>query len=172
MTASKISPADSTPTEADAADSPGAQRYAAPALEKGLDILEALAASPAGYTLAELAQKIGRSVSEIFRMAVTLQRRGFVQVDDNDRYTLTLKMFELAHRQQPLKSLVSVALPLLRELANRARQSCHLAVYQAGRVVVIAQVDSPERWSFGLKVGVMMGLTDTSSGHVLLAFRD
>ena len=79
-------------------------------------------------------------------------------------------MFELAHRQQPLKSLVSVA--LLRELASRARQSCHLAVYQGGRVVVIAQVESPERWSFGLKVGVSMGLTDTSSGHVLLAFRD
>ena len=94
------------------AEPQGAQRYAAPALEKGLDILEALAASPAGYTLAELAQKIGRSVSEIFRMAVTLQRRGFVQVDENDRYSLTLKMFELAHRQQPLKSLVSVALPL------------------------------------------------------------
>ena len=147
-------------------------RYAAPALEKGLDILEALADSATGYTLNELAQKVGRKVSEIFRMAVTLQRRGFVQVDENDRYTLTLRMFELAHRQQPLKSLVSVALPLLRELANRARQSCHLAMYQGGRVVVIAQVESPERWSFGLKVGVVMGLTDTSSGHVLLAFRD
>jgi DNA-binding IclR family transcriptional regulator len=105
-------------------------------------------------------------------MAVTLQRRGYVQVDENDRYTLTLRMFELAHRQQPLKSLVSAALPLLRELANRARQSCHLTMYQGGRVVVIAQVESPERWSFGLKVGVVMGLTDTSSGHVLLAFRD
>ena len=150
----------------------GALRYAAPALEKGLDILEALADSVSGYTLNELAQKVGRKVSEIFRMAVTLQRRGFVQVDENDRYTLTLRMFELAHRQQPLKSLVSAALPLLRELANRARQSCHLAMYQGGRVVVIAQVESPERWSFGLKVGVVMGLTDTSSGHVLLAFRD
>ena len=150
----------------------GALRYAAPALEKGLDILEALADSATGYTLNELAQKVGRKVSEIFRMAVTLQRRGFVQVDENDRYTLTLRMFELAHRQQPLKSLVSVALPLLRELANRSRQSCHLAMYQGGRVVVIAQVESPERWSFGLKVGVVMGLTDTSSGHVLLAFRD
>jgi len=150
----------------------GALRYAAPALEKGLDILEVLADSPSGYTLNELAQKVGRKVSEIFRMAVTLQRRGFVQVDENDRYTLTLRMFELAHRQQPLKSLVSAALPLLRELANRARQSCHLAMYQGGRVVVIAQVESPERWSFGLKVGVVMGLTDTSSGHVLLAFRD
>lgn len=150
----------------------GALRYAAPALEKGLDILEVLADSVTGYTLNELAQKVGRKVSEIFRMAVTLQRRGFVQVDENDRYTLTLRMFELAHRQQPLKSLVSAALPLLRELANRARQSCHLTMYQGGRVVVIAQVESPERWSFGLKVGVVMGLTDTSSGHVLLAFRD
>lgn len=158
---------------ADAApDGEGALRYAAPALEKGLDILEALADSATGYTLNELAQKVGRKVSEIFRMAVTLQRRGYVQVDENDRYTLTLRMFELAHRQQPLKSLVSAALPLLRELANRARQSCHLTMYQGGRVVVIAQVESPERWSFGLKVGVVMGLTDTSSGHVLLAFRD
>ncbi|MBS0343511.1 MAG: IclR family transcriptional regulator [Proteobacteria bacterium] len=150
----------------------GAQRYPAPALEKGLDILEVLADSAAGYTLNELAQKVGRKVSEIFRMAVTLQRRGYVRVDENDRYTLTLRMFELAHRQQPLKSLVAVALPLLRELANRSRQSCHLAMYQGGRVVVIAQIESPERWSFGLKVGVSIGLTDTSSGHVLLAFRD
>jgi DNA-binding IclR family transcriptional regulator len=81
-------------------------------------------------------------------------------------------MFELAHRQRPLRSLVAQALPLLRELANRSRQSCHLAVCQDGRMVVVAQVESPERWSFGLKVGVLMGLTDTSSGHVLLAFRD
>jgi DNA-binding IclR family transcriptional regulator len=163
----------STGPEAEAApEGEGALRYAAPALEKGLDILEALADSATGYTLNELAQKVGRKVSEIFRMAVTLQRRGYVQVDENDRYTLTLRMFELAHRQQPLKSLVSAALPLLRELANRARQSCHLTMYQGGRVVVIAQVESPERWSFGLKVGVVMGLTDTSSGHVLLGFRD
>lgn len=153
-------------------DTPGAARYAAPALEKGLDILEVLADSAHGYTLNELAQKVSRSVSEIFRMAVTLERRGFVRVDENDRYTLTLRMFELSHRQQPLKSLVMTALPLMRELANRARQSCHLAMYQQGRVVVIAQVDGPDRWSFGLKVGVTIGLTDTSAGHVLLAFRD
>ncbi len=147
-------------------------RYSAPALDKGLDILEVLAESQEGDTLNEIALKLGRSVSEIFRMAVTLERRGYVTVDVNDRYSLSIKMFELAHRQRQLRSLVTVALPLLRELAHRARQSCHLAMYQGSRVVVVAQVDSPERWSFGLKVGVMMGLTDTSPGHVLLAFKD
>src|SRR3546814_9087943 len=87
-------------------------------------------------------------------MVVTLQRRGYIQADLNDRYTLTLTMFQLANRQQPIKALVGSALPLLHELSERARQSCHLAIYQGGRVVIIAQVDSPERWSFGLKVGV------------------
>jgi DNA-binding IclR family transcriptional regulator len=153
----------------ESADSP---RYAAPALEKGLDILDVLVDTAEGYTLNELSVKLGRTVSEIFRMVVTLERRGYVQGDHNDRYTLTLKLFEMAHRQQPIRSLTAMALPLLRDLANMTRQSCHLSIYHSGRVAVIAQVDSPERWSFGLKVGAVMGLTDTSSGHVLLAFRD
>jgi DNA-binding IclR family transcriptional regulator len=148
-------------------------RYRAPALEKGLDILEALAGREQGYTLNELSQALARNVGQIFRMVMTLQDRGYIQQGDSDgRYTLTLKMFRLAHRQQPIKSLVQAALPLLHELAERARQSCHLSLFRSGRVIIVAQVDSPERWSFGLKVGEAMGLTDTSSGHVLLAYQD
>lgn len=147
-------------------------RYSAPALEKGLDILEVLSDSYEGYTLNEISKKLDRSMNEIFRMVVTLERRGWVQVDSNDRYSLTLRMFELAHRHMPLRSLVSMAMPLMRKLVNQARQSCHLTVVQDGRVVVIAQIDSPDRWSFGLKVGALIGLRDTASGHVLLAFRD
>ncbi|ANN76284.1 IclR family transcriptional regulator [Bordetella flabilis] len=148
-------------------------RYRAPALEKGLDIIEALACSEQGYTLNELSQALTRNVSQIFRMVMTLQDRGYIEQADSDgRYTLTLKMFRLAHRQQPIKSLVQTALPLLRELAERARQSCHLSLFRSGRVIIVAQVDSPERWSFGLKLGEAMGLTDTSSGHVLLAYQD
>ncbi|WP_375574804.1 IclR family transcriptional regulator [Paracidovorax oryzae] len=165
-----------TPANGSTDEDPGTRRssphYAAPALEKGLAILELLSSVRDGLTLNEMARQLGRSVSEIFRIAVTLQRCGYVMVDDNNRYTLSIKLFELSHRQHALRSLVTVAQPLLQELAHRARQSCHLAMYQGGRVVVIAQVDSPERWSFGLKIGVMLGLTDTSSGHVLLAFRD
>lgn len=154
-------------------DAPSANRYSAPALEKGLDILEALARSDHGYTLNELSRTLGRNVSEIFRMVMTLQHRGYIeQAGPDDRYTLTLKLFSLAHQQQPVRSLVQAALPLLRELAERARQSCHLSLFRSGRVAIVAQVDSPERWSFGLKVGEAMGLTDTSSGHVLLAYED
>ena len=57
-----------------------ASRYAAPALDKGLDILEALAAQPGGLTQAEIAAALQRSVGEIFRMLETLLRRGDVTI--------------------------------------------------------------------------------------------
>jgi len=146
-------------------------RYAAPALEKGLDILELLSRSEQMLTLNQISRQLGRSVNEIFRMVVTLEQRGYL-LADNDHYRLSLKLFELAHQHQPIRSLAATALPHMRELANRAMQSTHLTIYEAGRVIVVAQVDSPERWAFGLKVGALVSLTDTASGHVLLAFRD
>ncbi len=147
-------------------------RYAAPALGKGLDILEVLANSPHGLTLKALADTMGRTVSEIFRMTVTLQQRGYVAIDENDRYSLTLKMLELSHRQQPLKSLVATATPLMRELAGRAYQSCHLSVYHDGQLLVVAQVDAPGPFTMGAKVGALAKLSDSASGTILLAFRD
>ena len=47
----------------------------APALEKGLDLLEALAAESRGLSQKQLAERVGRSVGEIFRMLVALERR-------------------------------------------------------------------------------------------------
>lgn len=147
-------------------------RYAAPALDKGLDILEALADAPRGLSLNGLAKALGKTASQIFRMVVTLEQRGYVALHDGDRYNLTLKMLELSHRQQPLKSLVATATPLMRELAGRAYQSCHLSVHHDGQILVVAQVDAPGPFSMGAKVGALGKLTDSASGNMLLAFRD
>nr|WP_228939152.1 IclR family transcriptional regulator [Paraburkholderia saeva] len=148
-----------------------APRYSAPALEKGLDIIELLADHAPGLSLAELAKELGRTTAEIFRMVVTLETRGYL-CNIGDRYVLSLLLFQLAHRHQPVRSLVSSALPLMTQLARDACQSFHLCVYQKGRVLIVAGVESPERWGFALKVGTLIGLTDTASGQVLLAFQE
>ncbi|KAA1003419.1 IclR family transcriptional regulator [Paraburkholderia panacisoli] len=148
-----------------------ATRYSAPALEKGLDIIELLADHAEGLSLAELAKELGRTTAEIFRMVVTLETRGYLHTI-GDRYVLSLLLFQLAHRHQPVRSLVSTALPLMTQLAKQAGQSFHLCVYQKGRVLIVAGVESPERWGFSLKVGTLIGLTDTASGQVLLAFQE
>ena len=54
---------------------------------------------------------------------------------------------------------------LLRTISTRIE---HLTVCHAGRVMVVAEIDSPKRWAFDLTVGAQVGLTDTASGYVLL----
>ena len=152
-------------------DDPAGDRYRAPALDKGLDILELLSCTDAGLTQAEIAKALERSPNEIYRMLDRLVRRGYVVRTEAERYELSLKLFALAHQHAPLRRLVSQATPLLRKFAQDAGQSCHLVVYQRGRVVVVAQFDAPGYWGLAIRVGAHVGLIGTGSGHVLLAFR-
>ncbi|UHS62315.1 IclR family transcriptional regulator [Agrobacterium vaccinii] len=147
------------------------ERYRAPALDKGLDILELLASTDGGLTQVEIAKAIGRSPNEFYRMLDRLVRRGYVQRQDGDRFFLTLKLFGLAHFHAPLRRLVSFAAPVMRDFSNKAAQACHLAVYDRGSVVVIAQQDSSTYWALSIRVGAQMSLFNTGSGHVLLAFQ-
>ena len=59
-------------------------KYRAPALDKGLDILELLARTPGSLNLTEVAQGIGYSKSEIFRMLQVLEARGYLARKDSD----------------------------------------------------------------------------------------
>jgi len=145
-------------------------KYRAPALDKGLDILELLGTSEDGLSQIEIAKALDRSASEIFRMLDRLVRRGYVRRTDEDRYTLTLRLFELAHRTPPLRRLVTGALPLMRAFAYETEQECHLVTYDKHMLVVIAQVDAPGYWSVAIRVGARIDLLDTGSGHVFLAY--
>jgi DNA-binding IclR family transcriptional regulator len=148
------------------------ERYTAPALEKGLDILELFAREPSGLTQVEVARRLGRNISEIFRMLVCLEKRGYIsEPAPDDRYELTLKLFELAHRHHPLERLLTQARPVLHAVAQETGQSCHLAMLSDGQVVVVAQVDAPRSMGFSLHLGAQIDLFDTASGHVILAFQ-
>jgi len=72
----------------------------------------------------------------------------------------------------PTNRLINQALPVMDEFARRAEQSCHLGVYDRGNVLIAAQINSPRGWSFSLHRGARVGLLDTASGHVLLAYSD
>lgn len=145
-------------------------RYRAPALDKGLDILELLAGTEEGLSQAELAKALSRSPNEIYRMLDRLVRRAYVRRTPADRYELTLKLFQIAHAQPPLRRLERQALPVMRRLARDAEQACHLVMYDRNALVVIAQVDSPGYWNVSIRVGSRISMVNTGSGHVFLAF--
>ncbi|HXE23490.1 MAG TPA: IclR family transcriptional regulator [Roseiarcus sp.] len=152
-------------------DSDDLDRYRAPALDKGLDILELLAREEEGLSQAEIAKALGRTPNEHYRMLERLVRRGYVFRNPSDRYELTLKLFGLAHFHRPIRRLVSQATPLMSALAARTMQANHLTVYDRASVTVIAQMDAPRYWGLAIRVGARVGLFNTGSGHVLLAFR-
>ena len=146
--------------------------YTAPALDKGLDILELLAGEADGVTQGAIAQRLGRSTPELFRMLSVLQRRGYLERHSDGCYRLSLRMFELAHRHPPLNRLLVVALPAMQALADATRQSCHLVVHFDQRILVVAQVDSPEPMGFGVRMGTHFPMRmDRSSPRVLSAFQ-
>jgi DNA-binding IclR family transcriptional regulator len=146
-------------------------RYRAPALDKGLDIIELLSGVDGGLTQAEIAKRLQRSPNEFYRMLDRLVRRGYVTRLDGDRYSLTLKLFGLAQLHAPVRRLVSYATPLMRELADATLQANQLVVFDRGAAVVIAQQEAPGYWGISIRVGAHISLLDTGSGHVLLAFR-
>ena len=129
------------------------ERYRAPALDKGLDILELLATQPQGLTRAEIVKEMDRSANEIYRMLERLVARQYVMRNaSGDRYALSLKLFALAHMHPPLSRLINQALPVMDEFARKAEQSCHMGVYDRGNVLISAQINSPRGWSFSVPV--------------------
>jgi DNA-binding IclR family transcriptional regulator len=146
--------------------------YATPALDKGLDVLEMLAHQPAGLTKSQIARELNRTVSEIFRMLVCLERRGYIAQLSDERYSLTLKLFKLVQEHPPTERLIADALPVMHRLAHKTMQSCHMGVLEGGRVAILAQVNAPSNLGFYVKLGSTVDLMESGSGYVILAHQD
>ena len=147
--------------------------YPTPALEKGLDILELFASESQLLTKSDVARRLNRTVSEIFRMLVCLEKRGYIsQQPGSDHYRMTLQLFHLAQRHPPAERLMTEALPLMQAAAHAMNQSCHLGVLDVDRVVILAQVEGPSAQCFSVKAGSTVDLMQAASGYVILAFLD
>lgn len=145
--------------------------YSAPALEKGLDILELLAGEADGLNTTQISERLGKPLGQLFRMLVVLQQRGYVaHIPGSERYGLTLKVFNLAHQLPAIMRLTSIATPIMKSLSRDTYQSCHLVIQYSGRGHVVVQQDAPSARVLSVRLGAEAPLMDTCSGHVLLAF--
>jgi DNA-binding IclR family transcriptional regulator len=143
--------------------------YATPALEKGLDVLELLARQSEGLTKSQMARELNRTVSEMFRMLVCLERRGYIAMVGQEKYSLTLKLFQLVQEHPPTERLIADALPVMQRFAHDSLQSCHLGVLEDAKVVILAQVNAPTSVGFYVKPGSTVNIMEAASGYVILA---
>jgi DNA-binding IclR family transcriptional regulator len=147
-------------------------RYEAPALEKGLDILELLAGSTTAMNLSRISAAVGRSRSEMYRVLQVLERRHYLERQpDDDRYSLTNRLFLLGMERPAVKGLLEIALPMMHKLSEEIQQSCHLVVPSDQYMVVIARVESPYDLGLVVRIGHRRPLLEATSGLVLVAFQ-
>jgi DNA-binding IclR family transcriptional regulator len=145
--------------------------YAAPALDKGLDILEALCQCENGLTQQEIATHLGRNLNEIYRMLTSLVRRNYV-ANHGNVYTITSKLFQLSHFHPPTYRLLTEALPIMEQLSRATSFPCDLRVYNNGMQTVIASIQPPNGLGFMTRIGSEIAVAPSASGLVLVAFQD
>lgn len=120
----------------------------------------------------EIAEGLGRSKNEIFRMLIALQERQYIERNaETDAYSLTDKLFKLGLHTPSAQDLMSAAMPELTQIAGDSNQSPHLVVFNHGLTVVTAAAPGGEDMAFTLRLGYGRLATDATSGHVILAFQ-
>jgi DNA-binding IclR family transcriptional regulator len=145
--------------------------YSAPALDKGLDILEALCQCENGLTQQEIAARLGRNLGEIYRMLTSLVRRSYV-ANYGNVYTITSKLFQMSHFHPPTYRLLTEAMPIMEELSRDVSFPCDLRMYNNGVQTVMAAIQPPDGLGFMTRVGSEIAVAPSASGLVLVAFQE
>lgn len=152
---------------------PEEAKYHAPALEKGLDILEYISLKAQPLSQSEIALGIHKNPNEIYRMLVCLEQRGYLLRDEvSGKYRLSLRLYSLSHRHSPIDELRKGARYPMEDLSEITRQSCHLSVLYHSQLVVVSQSRSPDPIALSVEEGSVFSLIETASGKILLAFMD
>lgn len=146
--------------------------YSAPALEKGLDILELLAASDQAMTTGQIAERLGRSKNEIFRMVFVLENRNYLLRDPaSDLLRLSNRLFQMGLRTPRTRQLTEIAIPAMEALSEKVGHSSHLVVVNRGETVVIATAAGGADVGFALRLGYRRPAIEASSGKTIIAFQ-
>ncbi|MCU1233603.1 MAG: transcriptional regulator, IclR family, partial [Candidatus Solibacter sp.] len=137
-------------------------------LHKTLDILEKIKSTESGYKLADLARKVELPKATVYRILTTLEGRGYLDRAADGSYRMAKKLFDL-QRTVPLEqTLHRVAQPVMERLVASCKETVNLGILDAGEVVVINTVESPQAVRMSSKIGNRRYLHSTAIGKVLL----
>lgn len=135
---------------------------------RGLQVMEILAAHPAGLTLTEMAEKAGLTRAGARRFLLTLVASGYA-VQDGRKFLLSPRLISVARSWLSGSSLWTFAEPFMRTVSQTLNESCSAAILADEDVVYVARVAGRRIVSVGLHVGTRLPAYCTSMGRVLLS---
>lgn len=146
------------------------QRGGIQSLVRAFAILEEVARSRDGISLADLSKRVGLHNSTTFHLAKTMATLGYIrQSRDTKRYRVGRSLFALAAGAFDEAEMVGLATPVLEELSQASSECAHLAVRMGDRVVILTRTPSPGAFQMTERAGVVRPAYCTALGKVLLA---
>lgn len=141
-------------------------------LHRLFGVVEALAKSPGGRTLAELAVALDSPKSSVLMLLRSLVASGHLVADDG-HYGLGPAMFRLAADIAAVRKLPRLVRRAMEALVTQTRETVYLAVLdREERLVTYADViESPEPVRYAAPVGTRRPLHCSAAGRLLLAYQ-
>lgn len=166
----KIAPISRTKPERASADA-GDVAGQVPALQRGLAILEHLAAAPEGANLSELAATLGISITSVFRLAGALEELGYISRDERTkRFAVTRKLLLLGQPHSGTQSLVACALEPMRRVLEATGETTQLGCLADGSCVILEQLPSRHPFKYIVDLGSRVPVHCCAPGKAMLAF--
>lgn len=121
----------------------------------------------------ELSQRVMMSKSTVYRFLQTMKSLGYVsQEGENDKYALTLKLFELGAKALQHVDLIKIADAQMRWLSKETKETIHLGSLEDDNFVYLHKIDSMYNLRMYSRVGRRNPLYSTAIGKILLAWLD
>ncbi|WP_392544251.1 IclR family transcriptional regulator [Oryzobacter telluris] len=139
-------------------------------LSKGLQVLELLARTPDGRTVAEICDELTLSRPTLYRLVTTLIEHGLVLRSPDGTYRVALGLLALVRNVVP--ALGEMSEEILQRLAEGAGASAHFAIAEGDQSVAVA-VAEPRlaEYRIGYRVGTRLPLDRGALGKAILAGR-
>ena len=147
--------------------------YQVRALERGLQVLIAMATDLPQASLQDLHRYTGLNKATLLRLLDVLQRTEFIEQDaGSGDYRLGMRAFEVGSAYLPNLPIEQIAQPYLRDLMAMTNQAANLGVLAGHEVVHVATIVPDRPLHFRTRVGFRDSLQWTALGKVLAAGMD
>jgi IclR family transcriptional regulator, KDG regulon repressor len=139
--------------------------------ERTCAILEYIAQSSEGYTVAEICRKLDIPRNSATALLSTLAAFDYLLLEPRrKKYLLGPKVLILANRYQDNLDLAVISQPYLAKLAERTKESVALAVRRGRSILFVNRVNSRQPIIRPLQVGTMSPVYASAAGKAMMAY--
>ncbi|MGW5197688.1 IclR family transcriptional regulator [Streptomyces spiralis] len=136
---------------------------------RALAILGAFDRGHQALSLSQIARRTGIPPATAHRLLGELQSWGALRRDDDSRYRIGLRLWEVGSLASPLASVRDVAMPYLQRLYEVTREEVHLAVRDGADAVFVEYLGARRHGTDVGHRGLRRPLGESAAGLALLA---